>query len=74
MVGCRLVLPGPHLDSENVYHMIEAHGVIMSAGVPTVWANLLAHVERHGLRFSRLQAIVIGGAAAPRSHIAAFEE
>jgi fatty-acyl-CoA synthase len=74
MVGCRLVLPGPHLDGENVYHMIEAHGVTISAGVPTVWANLLAHVERHGLRFSRLKAIVIGGAAAPRSHIAAFEE
>ncbi|KIZ05685.1 fatty-acyl-CoA synthase [Monoraphidium neglectum] len=74
MVGCRLVLPGPHLDGENVYHMIEAHGVTISAGVPTVWANLLAHVERHGLRFSRLKAIVIGGAAAPRSHIAAFED
>lgn len=22
MVGARLVLPGPHLDGENVYHMI----------------------------------------------------
>jgi hypothetical protein len=42
--------------------------------VPTVWANLLAHVEQHQLRFSRLKTVVIGGAAAPRSQIAAFEE
>ncbi|GBF88992.1 long-chain fatty acid-ligase [Raphidocelis subcapitata] len=74
MVGARLVLPGPHLDGENVYHMIEAHGVTISAGVPTVWANLLAHVEAHGLRFSRLRTIVIGGAAAPPTQIAAFED
>jgi hypothetical protein len=112
--------------------------VTISAGVPTVWANLLAHVEAHGLRFSRsalritapasefccrrgalcwcfslackrakalkchracksrptprlgaqgppinshrlnlpkrLRTIVIGGAAAPRTQVAAFEE
>lgn len=74
MVGARLVLPGPHLDGESIYHLIEAHGVTVSAGVPTVWANLLAHVERHQLRFSRLRCVVIGGAAAPRSQIDAFEE
>jgi len=54
--------------------MIESHGATISAGVPTVWANLLAHVEKHELRFSKLRVIVIGGAAAPRSQIAAFEE
>lgn len=74
MVGARLVLPGPHLEGESVYHMIESHGVTISAGVPTVWANLLAHVEQHQLRFSRLKVVVIGGAAAPRTQIAAFED
>ena len=74
MVGARLVLPGPHLDGESVYEMMEAHRVTISAGVPTVWANLLAHVEARGLRFSTLKAVVIGGAAAPRTQIDAFEE
>ena len=74
LVGARLVRPGPHLDGDSVYHMIEAHGVTVSAGVPTVWANLLAHVEQHRLRFTKLRSVVIGGAAAPASQIAAFEE
>lgn len=74
MVGARLVLPGPHLDGESVYHLMEQHGATVSAGVPTVWANLLAHVEQHKLAFNKLRVIVIGGAAAPKSQIAAFEE
>jgi fatty-acyl-CoA synthase len=32
MVGARLVLPGPHLDGENVYHLLEAHACTISAG------------------------------------------
>lgn len=74
MVGARLVLPGPHLDGASVYQMLEAHGVTTTAGVPTVWANLLDHMDKHSLKFSRLKTVVIGGAAAPRTQIAAFEE
>jgi fatty-acyl-CoA synthase len=74
MVGARLVLPGPHLDGESVYGLMEGQRVTISAGVPTVWANLLAHMEQHSLRFSTLKRVVIGGAAAPPSQIAAFEE
>lgn len=36
MVGAKLVLPGPHLDGPSVFHMLEAHKVTHTAGVPTV--------------------------------------
>ncbi len=34
MVGARLVLPGPYLDGENVYALMDTFKVNMSAGEP----------------------------------------
>ncbi len=74
MVGAKLVLPGPALDGESVYKLIEAEGVTIALGVPTVWQMLLGHVEKNKLRFNTLKRTVIGGAAAPAAMIAAFEK
>jgi acyl-CoA synthetase (AMP-forming)/AMP-acid ligase II len=63
--GAKLVLPGPALDGKSVYELMESEGVTFSAGVPTVWLALLAHVDQHKLRFSTLKRCVIGGSAAP---------
>ena len=52
MVGAKLVFPGPWLDGKSLYELFEAEGVTMSAGVPTVWQGLLAHVEANGLKFT----------------------
>jgi fatty-acyl-CoA synthase len=74
MVGAKLVLPGPHLDGASVFHLIETHRVTITAGVPTVWLGLLGYMGEHSRRgFSSLKMLVIGGAAAPRSMIQAFE-
>lgn len=47
--------------------------VTVSAGVPTVWLNLMSHVQQHNLSFNHLRTIVIGGSAAPRHMIEAFQ-
>eukprot|EP00798_Chlamydomonas_sp_ICE-L_P008231 gene8231-1497_t len=73
MVGAKLVLPGPYLDGESVYKLMESNKVEFSAGVPTVWLNLLSHVEQNKLSFSSLKRVCIGGAAPPRSMLEAFE-
>lgn len=73
MVGCKLVLPGPYLDGENLHQLIETHGVCTTAGVPTVWLNLFNHMRQHKLGFTRLKRLVIGGSAPPRSMIAEIE-
>lgn len=45
------------------------------AGVPTVWLSLLSFMEARGLRgFTTFRMAVIGGAAAPRAMIEAFEK
>eukprot|EP00200_Dunaliella_tertiolecta_P004724 CAMPEP_0202360492 /NCGR_PEP_ID=MMETSP1126-20121109/13416_1 /ASSEMBLY_ACC=CAM_ASM_000457 /TAXON_ID=3047 /ORGANISM="Dunaliella tertiolecta, Strain CCMP1320" /LENGTH=572 /DNA_ID=CAMNT_0048954221 /DNA_START=64 /DNA_END=1782 /DNA_ORIENTATION=+ len=74
MVGARFVLPGPWLDGESVYNIIERFSVTISAGVPTVWLNLLAYMARTKRRLSSLKVAVIGGAAAARSLIDALEK
>jgi len=74
MVGARLVMPGPWLDGESIYNLCQQFRVTVSAGVPTVWLALLTYMEAHGLKgFDTFRMAVIGGAAAPRSMIDAFE-
>jgi fatty-acyl-CoA synthase len=74
LVGCKLVLPGPHLDGKSLYELFEQERVTMSAGVPTVWLGLLNYVGENKLKFSTFKSTVIGGAACPPSMIRAFEE
>jgi len=73
MVGVKLVMPGPALDGESVYELIEQEKVTFAAGVPTVWQMLLNHVTPKGLRFNHLKRTVIGGSACPPSMIQAFK-
>jgi acyl-CoA synthetase (AMP-forming)/AMP-acid ligase II len=74
MVGAKLVFPGPFLDGRNLHELFETEGVTVSAGVPTVWQGLLAHVEANDLRFSTMRRTIIGGSACPPSMMRAFQE
>ena len=73
MVGCKLVMPGHHLDGASLFNLFEEEKVTMSAGVPTIWLGLLNHVKANGLKFSTFKSTVIGGAACPPAMIRAFE-
>jgi fatty-acyl-CoA synthase len=72
--GCKLVMPGPHLDGPSLAQLMEDEGVTVSAGVPTVWLNLLAHIQKTGQRPSRLNRVVIGGSACPPAMMDDFEK
>ncbi|MDE2082366.1 MAG: long-chain-fatty-acid--CoA ligase [Burkholderiales bacterium] len=74
MNGAKLVFPGPGLDGKSLYELFEAEKVTLSAGVPTVWQALLAHVESHDLRFSTMRRSVIGGSACPEAMLRKFGE
>ena len=74
MTGTKLVMPGAQLDGEAVYEMLNDEHVTFTAGVPTVWIMLLAYMRAKGKKLEHLQRIVIGGSAASRSMIQAFEE
>jgi 3-(methylthio)propionyl---CoA ligase len=72
--GAKLVLPGPKLDGASLYELMESEGVTISAGVPTIWQALLAHVEQHNLRFTSMRRTAVGGSAMPKALIAKFME
>ncbi|MDP9009480.1 MAG: long-chain-fatty-acid--CoA ligase [Pseudomonadota bacterium] len=72
--GTKLVLPGPRLDGASLYELMESEKVTVSAGVPTVWLQLLQYVEQHHLKFSSLHRILCGGSAVPLTMIAQFDE
>jgi fatty-acyl-CoA synthase len=74
MVGAKLVYPGPFLDGKSLHDLFEAEGVTLSAGVPTVWQGLLAHVETNHLRFRTMRRTIIGGSACPPAMMRAFQE
>ncbi|MFC7411703.1 3-(methylthio)propionyl-CoA ligase [Hydrogenophaga atypica] len=74
MVGAKLVFPGPGLDGKSLHELFEAEGVTVSAGVPTVWQGLLAHVQGNGLRFSTMRRTIIGGSACPPAMMSTFED
>jgi 3-(methylthio)propionyl---CoA ligase len=72
MAGAKLVLPGPKLDGPSLYELMEAEAVTISAGVPTIWQALLAHVEQGDLKFSTMRRTAVGGSAMPQALIAKF--
>jgi fatty-acyl-CoA synthase len=74
MVGAKLVFPGPGLDGKSLHELMESEKVTLSAGVPTVWQGLLAHMEQNGLKFSSMKRTIIGGSACPPAMIRRFQE
>jgi 3-(methylthio)propionyl---CoA ligase len=73
MVGAKLVLPGPKLDGASIADLIEAEGVTVTAGVPTLYSKLLQQLELRGNGAGTLTRIVVAGSAPAPSMIDGFE-
>ncbi len=68
MAGAKLVFPGNKMgDGATLAALINEEKVTLSAGVPTVWLGLLAHLKSSGERIETLRRMVVGGAACPLS-------
>jgi fatty-acyl-CoA synthase len=72
MAGTALVLPGRHLDPATLLDLLNGERATFSAGVPTVWLGVLAHLRATGARFATLERILSGGAAFPRALMADY--
>jgi len=73
-VGAKLVMAGPHFDPQTIADLIRREQVTLTLAVPTVWLGMLQHLEKTGGDLKPLKRVVIGGSAAPRAMIEAFEE
>jgi fatty-acyl-CoA synthase len=74
MCGAKLVFPGKDMDGKSVHDLLEQEKCTISAGVPTVWLALLNYLQDNDKRIDTVRQFVIGGSAAPRSMIEAFQE
>jgi fatty-acyl-CoA synthase len=74
MSGCKLVMPGPHMDGASIHGQIEEEQVSVAAAVPTVWNMLIGYLNETESTLESLQEVAIGGAAVPRSMIKEFDE
>ena len=78
MCGAKLVLPGPRLDPESLYMLLESEECTQAFGIPTIWLNFLAYVEANKAKLDlsklKLNQVVSGGAAPPRATIEKFRE
>ncbi len=74
MTGAKMVMPGPRMDGEGLYELLEAEKVTCSAAVPTVWLMLLQYLEESGKDLPHLERVVIGGSACPRVIIEKFKK
>ena len=73
LTGTTLIFPGPGLDGASLFDLMESERVTAAWGVPTVWLGLLAEMDRRDAKPKDLEAVLVGGSAAPRPMIDAFE-
>ncbi|MDP1626864.1 3-(methylthio)propionyl-CoA ligase [Parvibaculum sp.] len=73
-VGAKIVMPGAQMDGASIYELLDKEQVTVTAAVPTVWLMLLQYLEKTGAKLPKLDRVVIGGSAAPRSMIEVFEK
>jgi len=78
MCGAKLVLPGPRLDPESLYRLLESEGCTKAFGIPTIWLNFLSYVEANKAKLDltklKLEQVVSGGSAPPRATIERFRD
>ncbi|MEX0958364.1 MAG: AMP-binding protein, partial [Burkholderiales bacterium] len=74
LAGAKLVFPGAGMDGASLVELFEKEKVTVSAGVPTIWMGLLAHMKQNKLKFGTLKRTVIGGSACPPAMIRSFQE
>ena len=74
LCGAKLVLPGKALDGPSITDLVNAEGVTVSVGVPTVWSAVLEHLSSAGAKVPTLKRVFIGGSAVPPALITRFEQ
>lgn len=74
MIGADIVYPGAHMAPADLAKTIADTKVTFPAGVPTLWLGLLQELEKNpDLDVSSVRAMPVGGSAAPRAMIEAYQ-
>ena len=74
MVGADLAMPARFLQAEPLSRFIRDARPTYSAGVPTIWSDILRYSRTADVDLSSIRTIICGGSAVPRSLIEAFDK
>ena len=74
MAGAKQVYPGPSPDAADLVELVEREDVTLTAGVPTVWIDVLDYLDDNDADISSLERIVVGGSAAPEGVMRRYED
>ena len=74
MTGADLIMPQQYLQAAPLAAIINRHRPTVSAGVPTIWSDLLRYAQTNTVDMSSLRMITAGGAAVPRLLIERFRD
>ncbi|MFP5345994.1 MAG: long-chain fatty acid--CoA ligase [Actinomycetes bacterium] len=79
MSGASMVMPDRFLQAEPITSMIEAEKITCAGAVPTIWADLLRHLEERAkagrpVDVSSMKRAIVGGATCPPALMRAFDE
>ncbi len=75
LIGASLVMPGRFLQAAPLAELITSERVTLSGAVPTIWMDLLRHLDAHPeTDTSSLTKVVCGGAAVPRALMEPLEQ
>ena len=73
LVGAELIFHGSDSSANNIGRIITNERVTLTAGVPTIWKELLPLVQSGAVDASSLRGIYVGGSALPRPLIDAYD-
>jgi fatty-acyl-CoA synthase len=74
MSGASLVMPDRFMQAPALVRAIHESGANFAGAVPTIWSDLLNHLDATGEKIPTLKRAVVGGSAVPPALMHAFEE
>ncbi|HET9070626.1 MAG TPA: long-chain fatty acid--CoA ligase [Acidimicrobiales bacterium] len=75
MHGADMVMPSRFLQGEPLARLLAATATTVSAGVPTIWSDVLGFLRAHPeLDLSALKGLISGGSALPPKLVEGFDE
>jgi fatty-acyl-CoA synthase len=70
MVGAKMVFPGPNVTGEALLDMMEAEGVTVTNGVPTIWIQVISALDSHPGRWKLRPGLrVLSAGSAVPEHV-----
>ena len=74
MAGSDVIMPERFLQAEPLARVFAEQRPTVSLGVPTIWNDLLRYAQANDVDLSSVRMLTAGGAAVPRSLIAAYRD